>query len=53
MDHIVGVSDLLSRQKAKDQRLKGVTLSKQKQLVRVISAIGIYLRRFVTEHMVR
>lgn len=32
MDHIVGVSDLISRQKAKDAKMKTVTLGKQKQL---------------------
>ena len=30
MDHIVGVSDLASRQKANAQKIKSVTLNKQK-----------------------
>jgi len=51
MDHIVGVSDLVSRQKAKEMKLKSVTLGKQKQLLRCVAALGVYLRRFVIDNL--
>ena len=53
LDHIVGISDLQSRQKAKDQRLKAVTTLKTSQLQKTLMALGIYLRRFFTENIER
>ena len=51
LDHIVGVSDLQTRQKAKEMRLKAVTQGKTKQLLKSLIAMGIYLRKSVLDHL--
>ena len=51
MDHIIGVSNLLTRQKAKEQRARAVTLSKTQQLQRSMIALGVYLRKNVIENI--
>ena len=51
MEHIQGVSDYTAKIKAKEARNKAVTLGKQKQLLRVITAVGVYVRKFIIDHV--
>ena len=52
-DHIMGVSELQTRQKAKQQKQKAVIVAKQGQLLRCLMALGVYLRKFFMEHLDR
>ena len=51
LEHIVGASDMNARIKAKEARLKSVTQTKSKQLQRMLLAIGVYLRKVVTQNL--
>ena len=51
LDHIVGVSDLQTIQKAKDQRRRAVTIGKTGQMQRCFMALGVYLRKFFIEYI--
>ena len=51
MEHIQGVSDLTAKQKAREARSKSITLSKQKHLNRCLTAVGVYVRKFIIDHL--
>ena len=51
MSHILGVSEVQVRKKAREQRLIAVTQGQQAKLVGHINALGIYLRKFVIENV--
>ena len=51
LDHIVGVSDLATIQKAKDQRRRAVTIGKTGQMQRSFMALGVYLRKFFIDQI--
>ena len=53
LDHIVGISDLLSRQKAQAQKQRAVTLTKKAQLQRCLIALGVFLRKFIIDNIER
>ena len=47
------MSELQTRQKAKQQRQKAVIVAKQAQLLRCLMALGVYLRKFFLEYLER
>ena len=51
LDHIVGISDLASRQKAKEQRQRAVITNKTVQLQKSFIAFSLLLRKFFVENI--
>ena len=51
MDHIVGVSNMLGRQKAKEKIVRSVTFNKTKMLQFSLKVLSQYIKKKIVEHL--